>query len=109
MATKLIRPTNGVPDNRYLERDELERELTRHNRQTLIDDCLKIFDTNTILFEQVERLKEEKKALTLDAVEAIKERRRLERRTLWQILNERIAWRIEKIRKRRTETNYPTP
>lgn len=89
---------NGTPDNRFLERDELERELVMHNRQVLIDDCLKIFDTNTILFEQVEVLKGQKKQLTLDAVDAIKERRRLEARTLWSILNERIAGRIDAIR-----------
>jgi len=103
--------TNGkaVKDPRFLERDELERELVLRDRQALITDCLKIFDTNTMMFEQIESLKGDNKLLN-DLLKGLgKEIDRLKARTLWSILNERIAWRIEKIRKRRTETNYPTP
>lgn len=108
--TKLIRPkNNGTPDNRFLERDTLERELVRRDKQALIGDCLKIFDTNTILFEQIETAKAQLKDWENHFNVATREIDRLKARTLWAILNERIAWRIEKIRKRRTETNYPTP
>jgi len=54
---KLKRPPNGRPDNRFLERDQLERELVTKDKQTLITDCLKIFDVNTLMFEQAETAK----------------------------------------------------
>ena len=104
---KRVKPTNGTPDNRFLERDDLERELVRQDKQTLITDCLKIFDTNTIMFEQNETFK----AQVLDLEQRIKEHQdeieRLRGRSLWAILNGRIAWRIEKMRNRRKATNYP--
>jgi len=101
--------TNGQPDNRFLERHDLERELVVKDKQTLITDCLKIFDTNTILFEQIETAKMHMDNLGQDIVDLKKEIERLKARSLWAILNERIAWRIDKMKKRRTETNYPTP
>ncbi|GAH07839.1 unnamed protein product [marine sediment metagenome] len=100
---------DGTPDNRYLERDELERELVRKDKQALISDALKIFDTNTMLFEQVEAAKGNNKILDKMLRDLGKEIDRLKARTLWSILNERIQWRINKMRKRRTETNYSTP
>lgn len=107
----MTQKTNGElkKDPRFLERDELERELVVKNKQALISDCLKIFDTNTMIFEQIETAKGNTKVLD-DLIRKLgKEIDRLKARTLWAILNERIAWRIEKMKKRRTETNYPTP
>jgi len=101
--------TNGQPDNRFLERGDLERELVVKDKQTLITDCLKIFDTNTILFEQIETAKAHIVDLQSEKEMAAVEINRLKARSLWAILNERIAWRIDKMKKRRTETNYPTP
>ena len=101
--------TNGQPDNRFLERHDLERELVVKDKQTLITDCLKIFDTNTIIFEQAEQLKKDVINATLEMDRLECEIERLKARSLWAILNERIAWRIDKMKKRRTETNYPTP
>lgn len=94
-------------DPRYLDRGKLERELVLRDKQALIGDCLKIFDTNTVMFEQMEILKAE----AIDAAAAIRgfkvEIDRLNARSLWQVLNERIARRIEKIRKRKASFNYP--
>jgi hypothetical protein len=106
---KRVKPINGKPDNRFLERDDLERELVRQDKQTLITDCLKIFDTNTMLFEQVEALKASLDHSVKNTFDREDEINRLKARTLWQVLNERIAWRIEKMKKRRGQTNYPTP
>ena len=106
---KKVKPTNGTPDNRFLQRDDLERELVRHDKQALITDCLKIFDTNTIMFEQIETLKAQMEAVEIHRAELKIECNRLAARTLWQVLNERIAWRIEKMKSRRGQTNYPTP
>ncbi len=99
--------TDLKKDPRYLERDELERELVRRDKQSLISDCLKIFDTNTMLFEQIETekgrsadLEAEKRALSVEV-------ERLAARTLWAILNERIERRIAKIRNRRKSFNSP--
>ena len=96
-------------DPRFLERDELELELVRQDKQKLITNCLKIFDTNTMLFEQIETAKGNNEELKKMAVELGKEIDRLRGRTLWEILNERISLKIEYMRKRRTEVNYPTP
>jgi len=101
--------TNGQPDNRFLERGDLERELVVKDKQTLITDCLKIFDTNTMLFEQLQALKEAGKEAAKAAEAFGVEIERLKARTFWAIINERIQWRIDKIRQRRTQTNYPTP
>ena len=106
---KRVKPTNGQPDNRFLQRDDLERELVRRDKQALITDCLKIFDTNTMIFEQVETFKTQVFELEQRIKEHQTEVERLRERSLWQVLNERIAWRIEKMKKRRGQTNYPTP
>jgi phage shock protein A len=106
---KRATPINGKPDNRFLERDVLERELVRKDKQALITDCLKIFDTNTMIFEQVETLKAQVK--DLEARLDIKRARiyLLEKRTVWQVVNTRLQKRIEKMKSRRDQTNYPTP
>jgi hypothetical protein len=84
----------GKGDPRYLSRDELERELVGRDKQALISDCLKIFDMNTMLFEQLEVSKQTGTMLSVEVA-------RLNSRTLWAILNERIAIRIEQRRKKR--------
>lgn len=105
MATKLKSPkVNGKPDNRFLDREVLERELVCRDKQALISDCLKIFDTNTLLFEQVRELT----AQGLEDKARIngfkKEIERLNARSLWAILNERIQWRIDRMKAKRTKT-----
>jgi len=105
---KLKRPPNGRPDNRFLERDQLERELVTKDKQTLITDCLKIFDVNTLMFEQAETAKAYIKDLEDQLNQANKRILFLECRTVWQVINTRLEKAIEKIRKRK-EINYPTP
>lgn len=95
--------TNGTPDNRFLERDVLERELIRRDKQSLVSDCLKIFDTNTMIFEQVEAFKTKVNELERRIKEHQTEVERLKGRTLWAILNERIQWRIDRMKERRTQ------
>ena len=103
-----MKKTEEKKDPRFLKRDELERELVGRDKQALISDCLKIFDTNTMLFEQIQESKIIEKQLkaAIDLLTA--EVKRLNARTLWEILNERIQGRIENIRSRRTQV-IPTP
>ena len=100
--------TNKNGDPRFLERDTLERELVRRDKQALITDCLKIFDTNTMLFHQIEAHKERLTQLEAENRTLSVEVERLVARTLWVILNERIKFRIDKIRNRRKSFNSPT-
>lgn len=103
-----MKKTEEKKDPRFLKRDELEHELVGRDKQALISDCLKIFDTNTMLFEQIQESKIIEKQLkaAIDLLTA--EVKRLNARTLWEILNERIQGRIENIRSRRTQV-IPTP
>jgi len=97
----------NLKDPRFLERDELERELVRRDKQSLIGDALKIFDTNTMLFDQLETSKVAIKSLEGEKRSLNVEVDRLRSRTLWAVLNERVALRIEKIRARRKSHNSP--
>ena len=99
--------TKEKKDPRFLERDELERELVLRDKQALIGDCLKIFDTNTMLFEQIEAAKVELKQLKSDKQELSDLIDVYKQRKWWQLINDRLAWKIEKIRKRRLSVNYP--
>ena len=100
--------TDEKKDPRFLQRDELERELVTRDKQALIGDCLKIFDTNTMLFEQLEAAK-----TGLIVLKGANEKfevkvNRLRQRKWWQLIYDRLAWKIEKIRKRKASFNYPT-
>ena len=99
--------TKEKKDPRFLERDELERELVLRDKQALITDCLKIFDTNTMLFEQVEAAKSELKLLKVENVDQRNRIDELRQRQWWQLINDRLAWKIEKIRSRKASFNYP--
>jgi regulator of replication initiation timing len=95
---KKVKPNQRDAGQPVFERDDLERELVRHDKQALITDCLKIFDTNTMIFEQVETLKAQVK--DLEARLDIKRARiyLLEKRTVWQVVNTRLQKRIEKMK-----------
>lgn len=90
-----------------LNRDELEREIVNYDKQKLITECLKLFDSNVGLVDRIGELRGVNMELLKQRVEYKEKADRLELRTLWQVLNERIALRIEKIRKRRESVNYP--
>lgn len=105
--TFLDQSTDKKKDPRFLERDDLERELVRRNKQSLIDDCLKIFDTNTMLFEQIETQKAMTAQLEDEKGKLIIQVDMLRQRKWWQLINDRLMWQIEKMRKRRSTVNYP--
>jgi hypothetical protein len=87
-----------------LNRDELEREIVRYDKQKLITECLKIFDVNVKLAEELATHKRVGIAAIEKAVDARKETDRLAARTIWQIINERLEYRIKKIRTKRDKT-----
>lgn len=99
--------TDEKKDPRFLKRDELERELVMQDKQSLITNCLKIFDTNTMLFEQVEHSKVVIKQAVVTAKILNEEINQLRQRKWWQLINDRLAWKIEKKRERRKSFNYP--
>lgn len=99
--------TEEKKDPRFLKRDELERELVMRDKQALITDCLKIFDTNTMLFEQIEAAKLHLIILKGENKKLESEADRLRQRKWWQFIFDRLAWKIEKMRERRKSFNYP--
>jgi predicted Zn-dependent peptidase len=90
------------------QRDNIERELVRHDKQKLITQCLKLYDSNVRLADELARLN----VVGVEAMKSVNqfkaEVRRLTERTMWQIINERIQFRIDKIRSRRKSFNSPT-
>lgn len=90
-----------------LNREDLEREIVNYDKQKLITQCLKLFDSNVGLVDELEKMCLSAKNAAEDAIGLRAEKSRLERRTLWQVLNERIALRTEKIRKRNDSFNHP--
>jgi len=90
-----------------LNRDELEREIVNYDKQKLITECLKLFDSNVGLVDRIEQLRGVNMELLKQRVAYKEEADQLRIRTLWQVLNQRIELRIEKIRKRRLSFNYP--
>jgi len=88
-----------------LSRSDLEKEIINYDRQKLIDQCLKIFDSNTGLVTELDmmykvtlQLKAEVKVLKYD-VELLRQRK------WWQLINDRLVWQIERRRKRRESIN----
>ena len=90
-----------------LNRDELEREIVNYDKQKLITQCLKLFDSNVGLARELGIIRQSHTGLKAEAKELKTENHRLHLRTLWQVLNERIALRTEKIRKRNASFNHP--
>lgn len=94
-------------DPRFLKRDDLERELVMRDKQALIGDCLKIFDTNTMLFEQVETEKGRTVTLKDEVLKLVTEIDRLTDRSVVSVIFAMIGNRIDRIRNRRKSFNYP--
>jgi len=84
-----------------LTKDELEREICVYDKQKLISYCLKLFETNQRLVETNRALYEAGEMNKRFAKDYKKEADRLKGRTLWQVLNERIEIRINRIKSRR--------
>ena len=90
-----------------LIREELEREIVNYDKQKLITQCLKLFDSNVRLVDELGATRASRVILKDEIKELKIDNNRLELRTIWQVLNERIALRTEKIRKRNASFNYP--
>ena len=84
-----------------LNREELEREIVNYDKQKLITQCLKLFDSNVGLVRQLEGELVKRRECAEEALALQIRLSRLERRTLWEVLNERIQGRIDAIRFRR--------
>ena len=90
-----------------LNRDELEREIVNYDKQKLITECLKLFDSNVGLVNEL-GVTRASRVILKDEIKELKiDNNRLELRTLWQVINERIELRTEKIRKRNSSFNHP--
>jgi len=87
-----------------LERDELEREIVTYDKQKLITEVLKIWEVNVRLAGELDR----SRTAGIRAMEKIAEHRNrideLERMTLWQKINQRLEYKIERMKARRTKT-----
>ena len=90
-----------------LNREELEREIVNYDKQKLITQCLKLFDSNVGLVRQLEEELFKRREYTEETLRLQLKLRRLEHLTLWQVLIERIELRTEKIRKRNASFNHP--
>ena len=80
------------------ERYELEKSLVKRDRQALISDCMKCYDTIESLTIQIDSYKERLKVVEEEGKINADEVFRLRTRTIWQVLNERIEGRIDAIR-----------
>jgi len=87
-----------------LERDDLERELVRFDKQKLITECLKLFDSNVRLVAELDTHKRVGVSAIEKAADARNERDRLAARTIWQIARERLKYRINKFKTRHNKT-----
>lgn len=81
-------------------REEIERELVRYDKQKLITECLKLFDSNKQLSFELQNSREVNTATMSSLSNAKVEIARLKARTTWQVINDRLSQRIERIRKR---------
>lgn len=87
-----------------LKREELEREIVTYDKQKLITQVLKVFDSNVRLAEELERSRAVGVA-TMESLNKAKKRiDELEGLTIWQKINQRLEYKINKIRTRRTKT-----
>ena len=84
-----------------LSREELERDLVRRDKQALISDALKLFDSNKTLQGIIEGQVERIRILEAEKATLSVEVERLDSRRWVQVLNEHIKKKIERIRGRR--------
>ena len=84
-----------------LSREELERDLVRRDKQALISDALKLFDSNKVLQGIIEGQVEKIRILEAEKTTLSVEVERLDSRRWVQVLNEHIKSKIERIRGRR--------
>lgn len=84
-----------------LTQDELERELVVYDKQKLITECLKLFKYNKHLSKELTesrlQLTYHKTCLSNANMEIV----RLKKRTVWQVINERLSEAIRVKREKR--------
>lgn len=83
-----------------LTREELERELVRFDKQKLITQALKLFDTNKTLQQIIEGQIEKIRILDAEKTSLTVEVDRLEGRKWVQVLNESIERRVKRLKER---------
>jgi hypothetical protein len=74
-----------------LTREELERELVMFDKQTVITQCLKLFDTNTNLVLQIEAYQNRIKEMEEMVEGLVAKNKELKQRTWFQMLRKRIG------------------
>ena len=83
-----------------LKRDDLERELVRQDKQKLITQCLKLFDSNSMLASIIDGQVEKIRILEAEKTTLRVENDRLDARRWVAVLNESIRKRVVRIRNR---------
>jgi len=83
-----------------MDREQLERELVRKDKQAVITDCLKIYDTNNKLLKEFADLQKEWLAQKEELKGKRAEIKRLRARKWYSILNTHIAQKLEAKRRR---------
>ena len=83
--------TKEHDDLKDLDRDNLERELVRRDKQALISDALKLFDSNRMLQQIIDTRNKKVKDLEDQARGHRLELGDLRNRTWWQVLNQGLA------------------
>lgn len=73
-----------------LNREELERELVRFDKQKLITECLKLFDTNVALTERIEAYRIRVRDVEEANLDLVRMNRELKARTWWQMLKKKL-------------------
>jgi hypothetical protein len=74
-----------------LSRDELERELVRFDKQKLITQCLKLFDSNRELVKTIESQKDRILQMEEMVEGLVNKNRELRQITWFQLLKKRIG------------------
>ncbi len=82
-------------------RDELERELVRFDKQKILTQCLKLYDTNVELVLKIEAYQTRVKEMEEMVEGLVEKNRELKERKWIKVLNDNIQAKIDKKRNKR--------
>jgi hypothetical protein len=85
------------------QRETFERELLKRDKQSIITYSLKTFDKLEMVDKERTILNDKNKGYLKQIQTQAAEINRLNSRTLWQVINERLQIRIDAIRARRAK------
>lgn len=85
-------------------RDEIERSIVSYDKQKLITEVLKVYDVNVRLADELVTARNVGIETTEKLNAAKKRINELETMTIWQKINQRLEFKITKIKTRRTRT-----